>query len=233
MGKAKQKHPAAFGRSILHKLNEIVPPGVWLDPFAGTGKIYTIQNDDRRFVTVELEPEWAEMHPDTICGDSLEIMDGWLWDGTRFDGVVTSPVYGNRMSDHHNAKDASRRRGYKFDLGRDPSPGSSGVMYFWQEEYRVFHQHAWKLAYEITRPGGAMFLNVSNFLRTKRSKSGVKDQAVQYVVPWHMKALINVGYEIITILPIGTPRLRDGENSEARVAEEHIIVAKKPGGENG
>ena len=230
MSETKQKHPATFSRTILKKLDEIVPPGLYLDPFAGTGKIYQLEDDNRRFVTVELEPEWAEMHPDTICGDSLTVMADWVFNGTRFDGVVTSPVYGNRMSDHHNAKDASRRRGYKFDLGRDPSPGSSGTMYFWQEEYRTFHTHAWKLAFECTRPGGSMFLNVSNFLRTRRSKSGVKDQQVQYVVPWHMKALIAAGYEIITLFPIGTPRLRDGENSEARVAAEHIIVAKKPGG---
>ncbi len=157
-----------------------------------------------------------------------------------FDGVVTSPVYGNRMSDHHKAKDASRRRSYTHDLqsmtgddDRELSENNSGTMYFWQDDYKEFHLKAWRLCRDVTRPGGMMYLNVSNFLRTtrQRTKRGdantVKKQEIQYVVPWHMKALKEMGWKVETLLPVPTRRMRDGENAEARVDAEHIIVASR------
>lgn len=238
-GKSKVKHPAVWSDAILAKLDVVVGNGVWLDPFAGTAKIMKLETPSRRFVCVELEPEWAASHPDTIQGDSLVVMEDWIRTGTMFDGVVTSPVYGNRMSDHHNAKDGSRRRGYKFDLGRDVSEGSSGAMYFWQDEYKEFHRRAWELAYQVTTPGGEMYLNVSDFIRTVRRRvkvagagdSRTTNKVQQRVVAWHMKALIEVGWRVVECLKVATPRMRDGANGKARAEHENIIVAKKPGGE--
>ena len=50
-----------------------------------------------------------------------------------FDMVVTSPTYGNRMADHHNAKDGRRRITYTHNLGRTLTPGNSGAMQ-WGED---------------------------------------------------------------------------------------------------
>jgi hypothetical protein len=86
-------------------------------------------------VEVELEPEWASQHPRTMVGDARALP---LPDAT-FDMVVTSPTYGNRMTDHHNAKDGSRRITYTHNLGRTLTPGNSGAMQ-WGEDYRQLHR---------------------------------------------------------------------------------------------
>jgi hypothetical protein len=218
-GEQRRKHPATYSASILSKLDEMVPDGIWCDPFVGTGKLYQLSTPSRQFVGVELEAEWAEYDERTICGDSLELMRHWVEREThRFDGFVTSPVYGNRMSDHHEAKDGSRRTSYRHLLGRMPSEGSSATMYFWQDSYQWFHRRAWSEAWYLTRPDGYFFLNVKNFIR-----NGDK----QNVVGWHMKVLREVGWRIERVEQVGTPGHRDGENADARYDSEAIIVARK------
>lgn len=225
------KHPAKWSPQILKVLDELVPSGDYLDPFAGTGGIHKLAENEvvtRRFVTLELEPEWAKQDVRTVCTDSLKWMAN-MDNAGRFDGVVTSPVYGNRMSDSHNAKDNSSRRSYTHDLGRKPSENSSATTYFWQPAYKEFHLCAWALCFHVTKPGGEMFLNVSDFLRTIR-EGGVSRQIQMRVVAWHMKALKSAGYEIIKVHRVETPRMRHGENHKARVEHEAIIHARKPTG---
>lgn len=227
------KHPAKFSPAIIDKLGELVPPGVWLDPFAGVGTIAVLEGSvpqrghvrfeaPRHFVMLELEPEWASQHPKTVCVDALVQMDAWVKAGTRFDGVVTSPVYGNRMSDSHNAQDGSTRHSYTHDLGRKLTEGNIGDAYFWQDRYKEFHIRAWQLAYNVTRPGGEMFLNVSDFYRTTK---GERQQ--MRVVAWHMKTLSAIGYSILKVHRVGTPRMRKGRNGESRVEYEAIIHARR------
>ncbi len=81
----KSKHPAAFSKPILTVLDEWVQPGLYLDPFAGTSKIMQLENQQRRFVCVELEKEWAEMHPETTGGHAgLEERRGHVrWCGDK------------------------------------------------------------------------------------------------------------------------------------------------------
>lgn len=96
-------HPARFGDDILTKIDEIVPSGVrLLDPFAGTGLIHDLT--DRETWGVEIEPEWATMHPRTIVGNALQLP----FADESFEWVVTSPCYGNRMADHHDAQERCR-----------------------------------------------------------------------------------------------------------------------------
>jgi tRNA G10 N-methylase Trm11 len=83
-----------------------------LDPFAGTGRIHELENWT---VGVEIEPEWATMRDGTIVANALNLP----FRDASFDAVVTSPTYGNRLADHHDARDSSRRHSYKHDLGRD------------------------------------------------------------------------------------------------------------------
>jgi hypothetical protein len=123
------------------------------------------------------------------------------------------------MSDHHVASDPSKRRSYTHDLGRTLSENNSGVMYFWQPAYKAFHLKIWQSCFRVTRAGGSMFLNVSNFIR---------DKNVMPVVQWHMKTLQSVGYKIMKVHAVDTPRMRHGENNLVRVDSEHIIEARKP-----
>lgn len=225
------RHPAKFSRAILHKLDEIVPPGVWLDPMAGVGKIFRIARTDRSFLAVEIEKPWADQHPDIIHGDAFKVLADWRADGTRFDGIVTSPTYGNRFADKHNAKDDSRRHSYTHDLRAMTADSSytldannSGGMYFWNDDYKQFHLALWRLCWEVTRPGGKAFINVKNFMRTPRGKP----QRVEQVVGWHIKALMATGWAAPKLTPVKTPGMRDGANSKARVDAEQIIEVRKP-----
>lgn len=100
-------HPAKFSSPILDLIDSILPVDARvLDPFAGVGLIHNLC---RQSVAIELEHEWAGdahstvegMGQATIVANALQLpfRDGsWPW-------VVTSPTYGNRMADHHDAQE--------------------------------------------------------------------------------------------------------------------------------
>jgi hypothetical protein len=67
------RHPARFTSTILDTLARLIPPGSRvLDPFAGTGRIHELPCETWG---VELEPEWANMHPRTIVGNARHLND--------------------------------------------------------------------------------------------------------------------------------------------------------------
>lgn len=94
-----------------------------LDPFAGVGGIHQLADPTSkglgilhaqgritasryvRTTGVELEPAWAAAHPDTIVGNVLHLSAIAV---EPFDALVTSPCYGNRMADAHEAKDLAK-----------------------------------------------------------------------------------------------------------------------------
>ena len=104
--------------------------------------------------------------------------------------VVTSPTYGNRLADHHNAKDGSRRISYTHTLGRTLTPGNSGAMH-WGKDYRLLHRLSWEEVARVLSIGGLFVLNVSNHIR--------KGEEVP-VVQWHRD------------IEVPTARLRYGAN---------------------
>lgn len=100
---ALEDHPAKFSDSVLDAVKPYLRSGdLVLDPFAGTGRVHELEDFVGLTIGVELEPEWAGYHPRTIVGNSLYLP---MWWSGLFDCVVTSPVYGNRMSDHYNAQE--------------------------------------------------------------------------------------------------------------------------------
>jgi SAM-dependent methyltransferase len=241
-------HPATFSGPILGEIGGLIEYETQrlgrsvkvLDPFAGVGGVHALgrqgeqlgfaawwytdcdEDPDAIFgpghdietVGVELEPEWARAHPRTIIGDATALPFG----DACFDVVATSCTYGNRMADHHNARDGSTRITYTHKLGRPLTPGNSGAMQ-WGEPYRELHVRAWGEVRRVLRPDGLLLLNVSNHIR--------KGAEVP-VVEWHAETLVGLGFIVKDDVLVPTARMRFGANGAARVGCEHIIVARRP-----
>lgn len=219
-------HPAKYSDVLIpifldlcrrHRITSI------LDPMAGVGKIGLLR--DRGFlghiVVNELESEWAEQainydpHAEIHVGDAANMT--WAANG-EFDAVITSPVYGNRLSDHHDAKDESKRYGYRFQLGRKLHPANTGQMYWWGNEYRPAHERIWEECIRVVRSGGLVVVNAKNFFR--------KFKLVK-VSQWHADELKRQGLELIERIRVDTPGLRNGANSELRADGEDVWVFRK------
>lgn len=202
------KHPCVFSDEIVDVLHTLVEPDdLVLDPFAGVGTIHQL---NARTVGVELEPEWANCHPDTVVGDAHQLP---FADDT-FDVVCTSPVYGNRMSDHHEAKDGSKRITYRHVIGRPLSDNNAGMLQ-WGDAYREFHLTAWREAQRVLKPGGRFLLNVSDHIR-----GGERMQ----VTDWHLSTILDLGMTLQKMIPVHTQRMGFGANSKARVDHESVLV---------
>jgi hypothetical protein len=203
---------ATLVRSEADRIDQPVTQLMILDPMAGIGGIHDLPG---RTFGVELEPEWAEQHPDTRTADARHLP----FKDDLFHVIGVSPAYGNRMADHHDAQDGSRRVGYKFSLGRMPSDGSSTVMHYGQP-YRDLHVAAWIEATRVLVPGGLFILNCKDFIRQGK---------VMNVSEWHLVALFNLGYRLEFAATVGTPGMRFGANRDARVDGELVIALRAPG----
>lgn len=219
------KHPARFSKELCPVLVDAL---AWampdfdtgrtplvLDPFAGTGTIHSIaEAAGWGSEGIELEPEWANMDVRTTVGSALALP----WMDYHFDAILTSPTYGNRFADKHNAKDGSVRRSYTHDLGRKLTPGNSGGMQ-WGAEYREFHRSAWAESVRVLRPGGLFILNISDHIRQFER---------QPVSAFHIRTLCNLGLEVEDIDVVSTRRMRYGANSDSRPVAEFVITLRRP-----
>lgn len=209
-------HPARYGNDLLDVFALHLHPG-WkvLDPFAGTGKVHLLRELADVYTTgIEIEPEWAAMHPDTQVGDALELP----FAAATFDAIVTSPTYGNRLADNHNASDPERRRSYKHDLGRDLHQNNSGALQ-WGTEYRAFHTAAWAEAIRVLRPGGRFLLNIKDHIRAGEP---------QPVTGWHITHLTRAGLSLRWCVPVEQKGLRWGTNRERTPCEFVVVFEKDP-----
>jgi hypothetical protein len=206
-------HPAKFSPPILEKINDLLD--VWgtpqhvIDPFAGTGRVHDL--DLKHSVGVEIEPEWAALHPANIVGDALKLP---FANGT-FDGLISSPCYGNRQADHHNAQDGSRRHSYTHTLGRTLHTNNAGTLH-WGPRYIDFHDKAWTEALRVLARDALVIVNVSNHIR-----KGVE----QHVSEWHMNWFMNHGCTVLDFDVVPTQRLRHGTNRQ-RVPYENVFVLR-------
>jgi SAM-dependent methyltransferase len=178
-------HPARYSKELYPLFADLLAVHILklgatvLDPFAGTGGIHRLQDHGYKTAGIEIETEWAALHPGTVVGSALDLPFG---DDT-FDAIVTSPTYGNRLADSHNAADPELRRSYTHDLGHELNADNSGAMH-WGDRYRRFHEEAWIEAVRVLAPSGVFLLNVKDHIRRG---------ARQHVAGWHVTTLCRLG----------------------------------------
>lgn len=181
-----------------------------LDPFAGTGKIFRLNNwwPDLKVSAVELEPEWAAHDPRIVVGNALALP----FASQSFDAICTSPTYGNRMADR--LIDNYERITYTAKLGRRLHPENSGGMQ-WGQRYREFHEEAWVETRRVLRPGGAFILNMKNHIRAGKLCD---------VHGWHIDCLTSLGFVLRQTIEVETPGMRYGQNRDKRVSTEFVSL---------
>lgn len=205
-------HPCEYSWELLPVIYKMTTPyPKILDVFAGTGRRLLMIRPDAYLN--ELEPEWAQVSQAQTDRSFVGNVLALRWADDEFDAVVTSPTYGNRMADHHEAKDKSYRRTYRHCLRRPASPDSSTELY-WGEKYWDFYRRAWLEVRRVLRPGGGLILNIKDFF--------ILDQR-QYVTDWHISCLQDLGFRVVEHVKVKTRGMRRGANGSRRMEYESVI----------
>ena len=214
------KHPAKFTDAFFDIFYDMLRGSKnVLDPFAGTGKIGKLKEFgfDGTIYANEIEEEWLspnEYHCDVLSYCDAEFMD---YPDGFFDAICTSPTYGNRMADHHNAKDGSKRITYTHCLGRQLTEGNTGNMH-WGVEYIRKHRQIYSNLARMIKPGGKFVLNVKNHIRRGKEVD---------VTSFHIAELRKNGFYVAEIRLVKTPGLKYGANASKRMDEECIVLLIK------
>lgn len=216
------KHPATFRDDHIDTFRRILAPlqvTTILDPFAGVGTVHLLRGDGYETWGIEREPEWAlQGGPFNLTGDALLAPQVLANAGApaTFDAIVTSPSYGNRMADSHEAKDTSRRHTYRHYLGRPIAEGSSAIMN-WGRKYRAFHEEAWDVTTDLATR--YFVLNMKDHVRNGKVVEASK---------WHVGVLGRLGWEIVDTIIMESPGQRHGQNRDARIDHEYVFLFEKP-----
>ena len=214
------RHPAKYNDKFIPIFADILKDKERvLDPFAGVGKIGLIKNFgfNGEIYANDIESDWIE--PNEFKCDHVTIEDSEFLnhEDEFFDAICTSPTYGNRMADHHNAKDGSMRNTYTHCIGHDLENGNTGKMQ-WGIEYREKHERIYKNLCRMLKCGGIFVLNVKNFI-----KKGKEIDVTQF----HIDVLGEYGLEVEGCIKVPVNSNGFGANGKIRVDHEWIIILKK------
>ena len=216
------KHPATYSQPILTELTRLITrelihvgdlPIRVLDPMAGVGKIHAMAVPGVIETTgLEIEPEWAEQHPDTKEGDATDMP----FRDMAFHVVCFSPPYGNRMADQFVSKDGTKRITYYHFLGRRLHENSAAGMHFGPKYTKTMRSILIECK-RVCDPDGYVIINVSDF---------IKAGEIIPVVQWYIDQMVDLGYRVFRDIPIATQRMKFGQNYRLRVESERILVFK-------
>ena len=217
---ANVRHPAKYTDDFISIFADLLNGRQRvLDPFAGTGKIGVIKKFgfDGKVYANEIEPEWIRPNKykcdfiTTVDAEFLQYPDGF------FDAICTSPTYGNRMADHHIAKDGSKRNTYTHCIGRPLSDGNTGKMQ-WGTEYMEKHERIYKHLYSLVKENGLFICNIKNHIRRGKEID---------VKSFHERSIIESGFVKVKEIFIETKGNGFGANAEKRTNGEYIMVFQK------
>lgn len=205
-------HPAKYTDALLPVMAEMIQGcNHIIDPFAGSGKIHHLRyfGYTGGITAIEIEPEYALMDVNTIIGNALHLD----FSDNTFDGAITSPTYGNRMADHHVARDLSKRNTYRHTLNHKLHPDNSGQLQ-WGNEYREFHKKAWIELRRVLQPNAVFVLNCKNHIR---------HTVEQYVTEFHSEYLQSIGFTLVNHVKVNCKGNRFGKNGNIRIQYESIL----------
>jgi len=234
----KQSHCAKFSKELYEPIRQMIlrthagqecvnglaECGVY-DPMAGVGTLEEILAPMAGWlvpVGSEIEIEYATERPWIQWEDCRDHLD-------RYQLIVTSPPYGNRMADQYLGTPAEqalraetgkkpRRNSYAIDLNRRVSEGSSAGLQ-WGPKYRELMESIWgHVAQHQLLPGGHLIVNVASHFRDKEYRP---------VAEWTLSTLLDLGLVLIEARFAETPGNRDGQNRESRVGGELVYLFQR------
>jgi tRNA G10 N-methylase Trm11 len=256
------KHPAVFPDGVIELAREAVDipdrgyPICVLDPFAGVGGVHALARPPWvQTRGVELMPRWAAAHLDTLVGDATHLPEAWTG---VFDAVVTSPCYGNRMADHHNATDKCSRcdgigevtdiaRGDRMEYHLVPCPKCKGSGLSHRRSYKHYYGDGFFTDAPLQSNAGAMafgdeykelhraaWAEVERVLRpggrfVLNVKDHIRNGKRVRVAAWHRRTVLALAFDELWRWDIPLDGYGYGANRGARVPTEQVYVFERRG----
>lgn len=255
------EHPAKWSQSVLDEVADLVAehapkgdsPVRVLDPFAGVGRprldgALNVGATGYLVDGVDLQPEARAVDPLTLTGDATALPDDWTG---LYDVVVTSPCYGNRMGDHHQAEDRCKACsgsgiwGHQGGATTDRAcPACKGAGVSLRNTYAHSLRRAggdlvsgsaagmqWGSEYRALHGQALREMRrvlVEDGLLLVNMSNHVRGKVEQLVAEWWVNEMIVQGNRLVEVRRVHTPRHGFGANGQARVAGELVIAMRTP-----